>query len=121
MESTLDPRFDICVNDDMTSTASTPTSTSSISRHRWRWAWIALLVIDVVIWLIADSQGPDLLAFNAQGTFLNVLKVAWALSAIGFILLIAVGIVGLVRSLYVRRTTQRSLMSQRPVSADIQR
>jgi len=52
----------------------------------------------VVIWLIADSQGPDLLAFNATGTFLHVLEVLWAVSLIGFILLIVFGVVVLVRS-----------------------
>lgn len=61
----------------MTNAASTPVSMSSISRHPLLWTWIGLLFADVVIWLIADSQGPDLLVFNAQGTFLNVLKVVW--------------------------------------------
>jgi hypothetical protein len=42
----------------------------------------------VVIWLSADSQGPDLLAFNAHGKFLDVLKIAWVVSLFGFILLV---------------------------------
>ena len=56
------------------------------------------MLATVVIWLIADSQGPDLLAFNATGTFLHVLEVLWAVSLIGFILLIVFGVVVLVRS-----------------------
>jgi len=71
---------------------------SAIRHHRWLWTWIGLVVVDAVIWVLADSQGPDLLAFNAQGSFLNVLKVAWAVSFIGFFLLIVLGILGLVRS-----------------------
>jgi hypothetical protein len=93
----------------MTNTVSTAATRSSFSRsHRWRWTWIGILLADVVIWLIADSQGPDLFAFNAQGTFLNVLKAAWAVSFLSFFLLIAFGLVGLIRSLYVRRVRLRS-------------
>lgn len=83
---------------DNVSAGSRPTS-SSATRHRpWLWTWIGLIVADIVIWLIADSQGPDLFAFNAQGSFLSVLKVAWAVSFLGFFLLISLGIVGLIRS-----------------------
>jgi lysylphosphatidylglycerol synthetase-like protein (DUF2156 family) len=65
---------------------------------RGRRIWLCLLLATVVVWLIADSQGPDLLAFNAHGTFLHVLEVAWAVSLIGFILLVLFGVVALVRS-----------------------
>lgn len=90
----------------MTGSASTadPTSAGShtsrfaINDRPWIWTWLGLILADVVIWVIADSQGPDLFAFNAQGSFLNVLKVAWAVSFIAFFVLIAMGIVGLVRS-----------------------
>ena len=60
--------------------------------------WLGFILATVVVWLIADSQGPDLLAFNAHGTFLNVLKVAWAVSVIVFILLIVFGVIALARS-----------------------
>ena len=60
--------------------------------------WLGLILATVVVWLIADSQGPDLLAFNAHGTFLNVLEVAWAVSVIVFIVLIVFGVIALVRS-----------------------
>jgi len=60
--------------------------------------WLGLLLATVVVWLIADSQGPDLLAFNAHGTFLHVLEVAWAASVFVFILLIVFGAIALVRS-----------------------
>jgi hypothetical protein len=52
----------------------------------------------VVVWLIADSQGPDLLAFNAHGAFLSLLEVLWVLSLFGFILLVLFGVFALVRS-----------------------
>jgi len=81
---------------------------SVLNRHPLLWTWIGLLFADVVIWFIADPQGPDLFVFNAQGTFLRVLKVAWAVSFLGFFQLIALGIVGVVRSLYARRASQRS-------------
>ena len=60
--------------------------------------WLGLILATVVVWLIADSQGPDLLAFNAHGAFLHVLKVAWAVSVIVFIVLIVFGVIALVRS-----------------------
>jgi hypothetical protein len=60
--------------------------------------WIALLIADVVLWLIADSQGPDLLAFNATGTFLHFLQVVWVLSLFGFIILVLLGVSALVKS-----------------------
>jgi hypothetical protein len=63
-----------------------------------RRTWIGLALLCVVIWLVADSQGPDLLAFNAHGTFLTVLQIAWVLSLFGFILLVALGVFYLVRS-----------------------
>jgi hypothetical protein len=56
------------------------------------------VLVCVVIWLIADSQGPDLLAFNAHGAFLNALQIAWVVSLLGFILLVVLGGVSLVRS-----------------------
>ena len=60
--------------------------------------WLGLVLAAVVVWLIADSQGPDLLAFHAHGAFLHVLEVAWAVSLIAFILLVVFGLVALVRS-----------------------
>jgi hypothetical protein len=60
--------------------------------------WIGLVVACVLVWLIADSQGPDLLAFNAHGAFLGLLEVLWVVSLFGFILLILFGIVAAVRS-----------------------
>lgn len=63
-----------------------------------RRTWIYLVAADVLIWLIADSQGPDLLAFNADGAFLTVLQVLWVLSLFGFIGLVVFGVVALVRS-----------------------
>jgi hypothetical protein len=60
--------------------------------------WIGLVVACVVVWLVADSQGPDLLAFNASGTFKHVLEVLWVLSLLGFILLVLFGIFAVVRS-----------------------
>jgi hypothetical protein len=60
--------------------------------------WIALVLADVVLWLIADSQGPDLLAFNATGAFLHVLEVLWVLSLLAFILLVLLGVGALVKS-----------------------
>ena len=63
-----------------------------------RRTWIYLVVAAVVVWLIADSQGPDLLAFNAHGAFLTLLQVLWVVSLFGFILLMVLGVVALVRS-----------------------
>ena len=63
-----------------------------------RRTWTYLVVAAVVIWLIADSQGPDLLAFNAHGAFLTLLQVLWVVSLFGFILLMVLGVVALVRS-----------------------
>jgi hypothetical protein len=60
--------------------------------------WIGLIVACVVVWLVADSQGPDLLAFNAHGAFLSLLEVLWVISLFGFILLVLFGIFALVRS-----------------------
>jgi hypothetical protein len=60
--------------------------------------WIGLVVVCVVVWLIADSQGPDLLAFNAHGTWLHVLEVAWVCSVIGFVMLMVYGVIAVVRS-----------------------
>ena len=61
--------------------------------------WLGFILATVVVWLIADSQGTELLAFNAHGTFLHVLEVAWAVSLLAFILLVLFGVVALVRSL----------------------
>jgi hypothetical protein len=63
-----------------------------------RRTWIYLVVAAVVVWLIADSQGPDLLAFNAHGAFLSLLQVLWVVSLFGFILLMVFGLVALVRA-----------------------
>jgi hypothetical protein len=60
--------------------------------------WIGLVVLSVVVWLVADSQGPDLLAFNAHGAFLSLLQVLWVFSLFGFILLVLFGVVAVVRS-----------------------
>ena len=60
--------------------------------------WIGLVVACVLVWLLADSQGPDLLAFNAHGAFLSLLEVLWVLSLLGFILLVLFGIVTVARS-----------------------
>jgi hypothetical protein len=60
--------------------------------------WIGLLIADVVLWLIADSQGPDLLAFNASGTFLHFLQVVWVLSLFAFILLVLLGVGAFVKA-----------------------
>ena len=60
--------------------------------------WIGLVLATVVVWLIADSQGPDLLAFNAHGAFLSLLEVLWVISLFGFILLVLFGVFALVRS-----------------------
>jgi|HubBroStandDraft_1064217.scaffolds.fasta_scaffold145911_2 hypothetical protein len=81
---------------DLTSVSSHPANRVAIGRRTL--IWVGLVLADVVIWIVADSQGPDLFAFNAQGSFLNVLKVAWAVSFIGFFLLIAVGLVSVIRS-----------------------
>jgi hypothetical protein len=60
--------------------------------------WIGLVLADVVIWLVADSQGNVLLAFNATGAFKGLLEVLWVVSLLGFILLVLFGLVALVRS-----------------------
>jgi hypothetical protein len=65
---------------------------------RGRRVWLGLVLAAVVVWLIADSQGPDLLAFNAHGAFLSLLEVLWVVSLLGFILLMVFGLVVLVRS-----------------------
>ena len=43
--------------------------------------------------LIADSQGSEIFALEAHGTFLKVLEVAWAVCAIAFIALVLLGLV----------------------------
>jgi lysylphosphatidylglycerol synthetase-like protein (DUF2156 family) len=60
--------------------------------------WLGLVLATVVVWLIADSQGPVLLAFNAHGAFLSLLEVLWVISLFGVILLVVFGLVVLVRS-----------------------
>jgi hypothetical protein len=60
--------------------------------------WTGFTVADVVVWIIADSQGPDFLAFKATGAFLSVLKVLWVVSLLVFIILVVLGIVSLVKS-----------------------
>jgi hypothetical protein len=60
--------------------------------------WIALVLADVVVWLVADSQGPDFLAFNATGTFLHVLQGLWVVSLLAFIVLVLLGVSALVKS-----------------------
>ena len=65
---------------------------------RGRRIWLGLLLATVVVWLVADSQGPDLLAFNAHGAFLSLLEVLWVVSLFGFILLVLFGLFVVVRS-----------------------
>jgi hypothetical protein len=65
---------------------------------RRTWIWIGLVIADVVVWLIADSQGNVLLAFNATGASLTLLQVLWVVSLFGFILLVLFGVVALVRA-----------------------
>jgi hypothetical protein len=65
--------------------------------------WLSLVLAAAVVWLIADSQGPDLLAFNAHGAFLSLLQVLWVLSLLALILLLLFGLFVLVRS-RLRRT-----------------
>jgi hypothetical protein len=65
---------------------------------RGRRIWIGLVLLCVVVWLVADSQGNLMLDFNATGAFLTLLKVLWPVSLLGFILLILFGISSVVRS-----------------------
>lgn len=60
--------------------------------------WIALIAGDVVLWIIANSQGTGYLAFNATGAFLTVLKVLWVASFLAFIVLLVLGVISLVKS-----------------------
>jgi hypothetical protein len=60
--------------------------------------WIGLVLADVVVWLIADSQSNELLALNATGAFHSLLEVLWVLTLFGFILLVLFGVFVLVRS-----------------------
>jgi hypothetical protein len=60
--------------------------------------WIALAAADVVLWIIANSQGSGYLAFNATGAFLTVLKVLWVASLLAFIVLLVLGVVSLATS-----------------------
>lgn len=60
--------------------------------------WIALTAADVVVWIIANSQGSGYLAFNATGAFLTVLKVLWVASFLAFIVLLVLGVLSLVTS-----------------------
>jgi hypothetical protein len=69
-----------------------------------RRTWGRLVIADVVIWLIADSQGPELLALNAHGALLTVLQVLWVLSLFGFIVLVVLGLVALAQSRRLLRT-----------------
>jgi hypothetical protein len=69
-----------------------------MARSRGTRIWLVLVLATVVVWLIADSQGPDLLAFNAHGTWLHVLEVAWACSVIAFVMLMVYGVIALIRS-----------------------
>lgn len=64
--------------------------------------WLGLIVADVVVWIIADSQGNVLLAFNATGASLTLLQVLWVVSLFGFILLVLFGVFALVRSQWRR-------------------
>jgi hypothetical protein len=69
-----------------------------MARSRGTRIWLVLVLATVVVWLVADSQGPDLLAFNAHGTWLHVLEVAWACSVIAFVMLMVYGVIALIRS-----------------------
>jgi hypothetical protein len=60
--------------------------------------WIGLVAADVVLWIIADSQGNVLLQFNATGTVETLLKILWVGSVLGLILLVRFGLFVLVRS-----------------------
>lgn len=60
--------------------------------------WIALTLADVVLWLVADSQGNQILSLNASGTWLHVLEVLWVVSLFGFILLVLLGVGVLVKT-----------------------
>jgi hypothetical protein len=70
---------------------------------------MGLVLAAVVVWLVADSQGNLMLAFNAHGTFLSLLKVLWVVSLFGFILLMLVGLVALIRSQLTRGAKQHEL------------
>jgi hypothetical protein len=74
-----------------------------VSLSRRTWTWIGLVVACVVIWMVADSQGDQLLALTATGSLLTVLKVLWVVSLLGLILLIVFGAVAVVCS-RLRRT-----------------
>jgi len=69
-----------------------------MARSRGTRIWLVLVLATVVVWLVADSQGPDLLAFNAHGTWLHVLEVAWVCSVIGSVMLMVYGVIAVVRS-----------------------
>lgn len=68
----------------------------NLSRHAR--IWIGLVVACVVIWLVADSQGNQILDLNATGAFLTLLKVLWTLSLLGFIVLVLFGLFTVVRA-----------------------
>ena len=59
-----------------------------------RRTWIILVVVDVVIWVIAEVQ-------NSGGTLSKVFDGIWVASLIVFVLLIVLGFVAVIRS---RRT-----------------
>jgi fucose permease len=65
---------------------------------RRTWTWIGLAVACVVIWLVADSQGNQILDLNATGAFLTLLKVLWTVSLLGFIVLVLFGVFTVVRA-----------------------
>jgi len=65
---------------------------------RGRRIWIGLVLLCVVVWLVADSQGNLMLDFNATGAFLTLLKVLWTVSLLGFIVLVLFGVFTVVRS-----------------------
>ena len=82
---------------------------------RRTWIWIGLVIADVVVWLIADSQGNVLLAFNATGASLTLLQVLWVVSLFGFILLVLFGVVALVRAQLRRSRVSLDPMDRRSV------
>ena len=52
------------------------------------WIWIGLVVVDVTIFLIAESKSND-----------SLWEALWLVSVFGFILLVVFGVVALVRAL----------------------
>ncbi len=56
-----------------------------------RRTWLTLLVVDVVIWVIAEVQ-------NSTGWRGTLFDVVWVASLLGFVLLLVVGVILLIMS-----------------------